>query len=169
MLPSIDLFRVTDILIPNEIEVCELAMLVSPDRTSEIQAYSDSDKRVEVCSSILMQVGVKALIITKGSQGCLVVMKEFESPISVPAYHVDHVVDTTGAGDSFSGAFAFFYSHLLPSTNTSSEIHLPSLLEAVKRASVVAGFSVMSKGTQTSYKKQYELPSDLFSDIKKNM
>jgi ribokinase len=166
-LPSIDLFRVTDILIPNAIEVCDLAMLVSPDRINEIQSISDDERRVEVCSNILIQVGVKALIITKGSHGCLIVMKELGSPISIPAYHVDHVVDTTGAGDSFSGAFAYFYSHLIPAdvSLSSSDIHVPSLIEAVKRASVVAGFSVMSKGTQTSYKKRYELPKELFNDI----
>jgi adenosine kinase len=56
-----------------------------------------------------MKCGVKCVYITVDSRGCLVyyqdkgVLKEE----MVPAVKVDHVVDTTGCGDSFAGGVGF--------------------------------------------------------------
>lgn len=56
-----------------------------------------------------MSKGVKCLCITMDSRGCVLFfrsggkMKE----VMVPAVPVDHVVDTTGCGDSFAGGVGF--------------------------------------------------------------
>ena len=53
--------------------------------------------------------GVKAVFITLDARGCMVYHKthgEFEATF-VPSVPVDHVVDTTGCGDSFAGGMAF--------------------------------------------------------------
>ena len=62
------------------------------------------------------------------------------------------VVDTTGAGDAFSGALVCF---LVEKPNL-------DLGEAIKRACYVASVSVQKEGTQSSYPYKKDLPSWLF-------
>ena len=58
------------------------------------------------------------------------------------------VVDTTGAGDAFSGALIYFL------------VEMPELdmSEAIKRACYVASLSVQKEGTQSSYPMREGLP-----------
>jgi ribokinase len=58
-------------------------------------------------------------------------------------------VDTTGAGDCFTGAFASYVAAGL------------TLEEAMELAVRVASFSVLSKGCQSSYRELEQLPEDL--------
>lgn len=53
--------------------------------------------------------GVKCLCITMDSRGCLVFFRSGTGmkEVLVPAVPVDHVVDTTGCGDSFAGGIGF--------------------------------------------------------------
>ena len=56
-----------------------------------------------------LDMGVKCVYITVDSRGCLTYYKEkgkFKE-VMVPAVPVDHVVDTTGCGDSFAGGVGF--------------------------------------------------------------
>ncbi|PIK42558.1 putative ribokinase-like [Apostichopus japonicus] len=61
-------------------------------------------------------------------------------------------VDTTGAGDSFIGALAYYLAHLP---------HLP-MNEIVRRSGRIATVSVLSSGTQLSYPWKRDLPTELF-------
>ena len=91
----------------------------------------------------LLALGVKAAIITLGSDGSLLV----ESPgkgIHVPGYEVD-AIDTTAAGDAFSGALACGIGEGRP------------LHEAVKIATAVAALSVTRLGAQPSLPAKAEL------------
>jgi adenosine kinase len=54
-------------------------------------------------------LGVKCVYITVDSRGCMTYYKEKGKlkEVMVPAVKVDHVVDTTGCGDSFAGGVGF--------------------------------------------------------------
>ncbi|XP_010890662.1 ribokinase isoform X2 [Esox lucius] len=102
----------------------------------------------------LLRRGCRSVIITLGSQGCVVLSGQEPSTglHHVPAKPVT-AVDTTGAGDSFIGALAF-YMATFPT--------MP-LQEMVSRANQVAGVSVQKIGTQASYPYKKDLPNNLFS------
>lgn len=55
----------------------------------------------------LINAGVKIIVVTKGSNGCELFTKD--EVIKVSGIKVE-AVDTTGAGDTFNGAFLYFYS-----------------------------------------------------------
>ncbi|MDE1230086.1 ribokinase [Vibrio aestuarianus] len=81
-----------DIITPNETEASELSGIEVLDIDSAEQAAKS-----------IHQAGVKNVIITLGSKGCLAYDgQEFKRYLSYPA----EVVDTSGAGDSFNGALA---------------------------------------------------------------
>lgn len=96
--------------------------------------------------------GLANVVITNGSKPCVVFAngKTTEVPL---AKHIpsELVVDTTGAGDSFAGAFAYFLL-LTP--------HSPET--AVSRATFVSALSVTKKGAAESYVCSGDLPDSLF-------
>ncbi|KAM3842146.1 ribokinase [Diretmus argenteus] len=99
----------------------------------------------------LLSRGSQSVIITLGPQGCVVLKAQESSSHHVPASAAT-AVDTTGAGDSFIGALAFYMAHY-PT--------MP-LEEMARRANHVAGVSVQAVGTQTSYPFKKDLPAELF-------
>jgi sugar/nucleoside kinase (ribokinase family) len=80
-LPYVDFFM------PNEEELTLL--------TGEKDAYKNAE--------LLVETGVKCVVIKRGKAGCLIRTKE--DCFEIPAYPVEHVVDTTGAGDCFVAGF----------------------------------------------------------------
>lgn len=80
-----------DVLIPNK----EGAISITNSKTPEKAA------------KILIKKGIPLVIITMGNQGALVTTNRFQRLI--PTYEVDKIVDTTGAGDTFNGAFSIGY------------------------------------------------------------
>lgn len=96
--------------------------------------------------------GLANVVITRGSQPCVVFANGKVSLVPL-AQHIpsELVVDTTGAGDSFAGSFAYF----LLLTPGSPEI-------AVSRATFVAAQSVIKKGAAESYASRNDLPDHLF-------
>ena len=59
-----------------------------------------------------LNTGVKALYVTLDEYGCAVYFNDEQGNMQehfVKRVHVDHVVDTTGCGDSFAGGLAFGY------------------------------------------------------------
>ncbi len=81
----------TDILCPNKAGAMELTNTSTP----------------EEAASVLIKKGPKIVVVTLGSRGCLIQTKD--KKIIVPAFKIDNVVDTTGAGDTFNGAFSVGY------------------------------------------------------------
>ena len=78
--------------------------------------YESSDMDKEISPSEMSQFaqyclakGVKCICITMDSRGCMVYYKSAGKTreVMVPAVPVDHVVDTTGCGDSFAGGVGF--------------------------------------------------------------
>ncbi|KAG7510569.1 ribokinase isoform X1 [Solea senegalensis] len=99
----------------------------------------------------LLKRGCASVIITLGPQGCVVFKAQESDPKYVPALAVT-AVDSTGAGDSFIGALAFYMAHY-PT--------MP-LEEMAQRANRVAGVSVQAVGAQTSFPFKKDLPAQLF-------
>ncbi|XP_069624440.1 ribokinase [Ranitomeya imitator] len=101
--------------------------------------------------SLLLAKGCHLVLVTLGGEGCVIVSKEDPRAKHIAVQKVT-AVDTTGAGDSFIGALAFFIAHY-PQL---------SIEEMVKRSNQIASVSVQAAGTQTSYPCRQHLPEDLF-------
>ncbi len=86
------LLSMVDVLTPNETE----AQLITGMPVKSLE-------QAEAAARQLVQTGVGAVVMTLGGKGALVVTPEYVR--HVPGKQVK-VVDTTGAGDAFSGALA---------------------------------------------------------------
>ncbi|KAM4692715.1 ribokinase isoform 1-T2 [Discoglossus pictus] len=101
--------------------------------------------------SVLLDRGCRLVIVTLGSEGCVILSQVERAPKHIPAKKVT-AVDTTGAGDSFVGALAFYIAHY-PQL---------SIEEMVKRSNHIASVSVQAAGTQSSYPSRSDLPKEMF-------
>ncbi|KYO43457.1 ribokinase isoform X2 [Alligator mississippiensis] len=101
--------------------------------------------------SLLLERGCKLVIVTLGAEGCVMISKEDPIPKHVAAGKVK-AMDTTGAGDSFVGALAFYLAYY---PNLSME-------EMIRKSNFIASVSVQAPGTQSSYPYRKDLPRDLF-------
>lgn len=134
-----EVYKLTDILCVNETEA-SLATGLKVTNKEELQAAAHR----------LLAKGCTTVIITLGDQGACFCTSENRSLTYVKAEKVD-VEDTTGAGDAFSGAFA--YHHVRhPET---------PLVETIKKACDIASISVQSPGTQLSYPERADIPECL--------
>jgi len=127
-----ELLETVDYLIINE---TELAFYANQDEVSE-----DVETIAQYASDLCKKPG-QTIIITLGSKGVICVFgKEI---ISVPGIKVE-AIDTTGAGDCFTGAFAVAISEQMP------------IDEALKFANAAASLSVQKLGPSTSmpYRQQ---------------
>ena len=119
-----DIAPLIDICIPNQTEAVSL--------TGELE--------VEEAARAIQRMGVKNVLVTLGGDG-FALLQENGAFKMFPLARKVSVVDTTGAGDSFSGALAFSLNQNPPK----------SLEESAQFASLVASHSVQKKGTQKSY------------------
>ncbi len=133
---SNEYFELTDIFCPNETE----SELLTHRTVKTLDDAIDAGKA-------LIKKGVKKVMMTLGSKGCLFV--DEKSHTHIPGAQVQ-AFDTTGAGDCFIGSFAYFFA-----AGCSEQ-------EAAKRACVVAAASVQKPGTQKSFPLAKELSADLF-------
>jgi len=118
------LLRLVRFLVPNESEASALTGIGVVDAAS-----------AERAAGALLERGVQTVLMTRGAQGVLIAERgRFEH---LPAPRVD-AVDTTGAGDTFVGAFA---AHWIGSGE---------LCSAVEFAQRAAAFSVTGRGAQAS-------------------
>lgn len=117
---SRDLLENIDIFTPNETEA---RAVVGLDSKADISDEELADR--------ILKMGVKTVIITLGERGAYIANKNMKQ--YVPSKKVN-AVDTTGAGDTFSGALSVAVSEG------------KDLVEAVKFASAAAGISVTKYG-----------------------
>lgn len=89
-----ELLAGVDVLTPNEGEA-RLLIGLRPDDPSV--GTADVGRR-------LLELGPRAVIITLGARGCLLIEPKAE-PLFLPAYPVE-AIDTVGAGDAFTGGLA---------------------------------------------------------------
>jgi ribokinase len=119
-----ELLADVDILIPNDTELEILSGIKVKDEADILRA-----------AQVLLGKGVRELIITLGSKGCMHVNKAGSK--IYPAYEVT-AVDTTAAGDSFIGAIAVAINEG------------KSLEEAIYFATAVGALTVTKEGAQSS-------------------
>jgi len=122
---SDEIYHLCDFITPNESEAESLTGV-------EIRSIDDA----RIAASRLLERGVGCAVITLGANGAL--LCNAEQSIHEPCFDVGKVVDTSGAGDAFNGAFAFALAECIP------------LPEAIRFASAVAGISVTRAGTSSS-------------------
>uniref|UniRef100_A0A1A7XIN9 Ribokinase n=2 Tax=Iconisemion striatum TaxID=60296 RepID=A0A1A7XIN9_9TELE len=141
-IPDLDykFYQVSDVFCCNESEA-ELLTGCSVNNVEEAHRAAQE----------LLSRGCGAVIVTLGPQGCVVLKAQEKTSTHVPASAVA-AVDTTGAGDSFIGALAFYLA-----------VHpMMTLEEMARRANQVASVSVQTSGTQTSFPFKQNLPAKLF-------
>ncbi len=81
-----------DYILPNENEIALLT------------GICDSRKNAE----LLVEAGVGCAVVKCGAKGCVIATKE--AVLEVPAYLIQALTDTTGAGDCFAGGFLWALS-----------------------------------------------------------
>lgn len=126
-----------DVVLPG-IGECEI--LLGTKNKEQIAAYYHSH-------------GVKTVVIKDGKNGAFVSDKNGENTvqISVPGYHVEHVVDTVGAGDGFAVGFLSGLLEELP-------------VEAcAKRANAIGAIQVQHRGDNEGLPDRVQLDAAMLS------
>jgi ribokinase len=120
-----ELLALSDACVPNKTEIAAIT-------GKAVETEADC----VLAAQTLMQRGVRQVALTMGGEGVLTL--DHSGMSRIPATLVK-AVDTTGAGDAFTGALAVSLAEGLP------------LSDAASRAAIVAAMSVTRIGTQTSF------------------
>ncbi|MHA1293916.1 MAG: carbohydrate kinase family protein [Promethearchaeota archaeon] len=126
-----------DVLIPNK----EGAKMITKSKTPEDAA------------KILIKKGVPIVIITMGKKGALITTNKYQKEI--PAFEVNKIIDTTGAGDTFNGAFSVAYF-----------IKGWDLEKSCQYANAAAALKIQKLGARTGMPNEQELLKFLKGKIK---
>eukprot|EP01080_Neovahlkampfia_damariscottae_P002554 gene2554-3516_t len=130
---SEEFYKYTDLIAPNETEAEILTGI-------EIKTIEDAIKS----ATILQSKGVKEILITLGSNGCLYLDSSGKS-FHIPSCKVDKVVDTTGAGDCFLGTLTYFLSCKV------------AMKTGIEYANYIASLAIQKKGAQQKYPTREEI------------
>jgi ribokinase len=84
-----DILMSADILLPNKDGAKTITNSNKPEKAAEI----------------LVKKGIPIVIITLGSNGVLITTEKFQK--NIPTFEINNIIDTTGAGDTFNGAFSY--------------------------------------------------------------
>jgi ribokinase len=112
------LLEYIDILLPNKGGAYEFTLSDDPYKASHS----------------LLEYGPKVVLLTLGSEGVLLSTRKEQRLF--PAFNIDNVVDTTGAGDAFNAGFI------------SSFLENKSLVECVKRGQATSAIKIQGLGAQ---------------------
>jgi rfaE bifunctional protein kinase chain/domain len=112
---------------PNESEVEEALRCKIGD---------DHEKLLAAGATVIRQMKLDSLVITRGGDG-MVAFEKRKSPLQIPIYGTNQVVDVTGAGDT---VIATFTAALAAGADTAS---------AARLANYAGGIVVMKRGTAT--------------------
>ncbi|KAI6237560.1 Ribokinase [Aphelenchoides besseyi] len=125
------LLKLTDIICVNQ---SETEVLVN----EQLHVQSDYEDAIPK----ILALGPQIVIITLGGDGALIGVRTRDKETHVTKIDAPkvNVVDTTGAGDCFCGAFAYFY------LRTDGDF-----IKAAEKAVQVASLSVTQHGNQSSY------------------
>ena len=138
-----EIYNLIDIISPNETETEILTGI-------KISNISDA----EVAGQVLVNRGVKTVIITLGEKGSMLITKDTKEYFQSDS--VD-VVDSTGAGDAFIGSLAISLAKGRP------------LSDSIVFANKIAAISVQAKGTQSSFPSITDLPDNVIKSLKEKI
>jgi sugar/nucleoside kinase (ribokinase family) len=124
----------------------------------EVNIYVANDQEARILSSehnlikaarYLKSLGPDMVLIKKGEHGVIFYSSKFI--FALPAYPVDQVIDPTGAGDTFAGAFMGYLARI-------GKVNAVSIKRAIAYGTVAASFNVEGFGLEkTSKLKKAEL------------
>jgi rfaE bifunctional protein kinase chain/domain len=117
---------------PNEPEV---------EEALRIRIGQDDEKLVSAGNQLMKEMKLESLVITRGRDG-MVAFEKGASPVAIPIYGSDQVVDVTGAGDT---VIATFTAALAAGADT---------IDAARLANFAGGVVVMKRGTATISSKE---------------
>lgn len=137
-----DVLKLAHPLIVNEHE----AALLLGQHGITASSHDTPERLIE----LLSQRGPRSVVLTLGEHGSLV--RSEKGLTKIPPRRIDHVVDTTGAGDAFVGALAVQLSQG------------QSLEDAAHYASHVASLACTRSGAQKSYLPRAEIEAHLAQD-----
>jgi D-glycero-beta-D-manno-heptose-7-phosphate kinase len=112
---------------PNESEV---------EQALGIKIGSDTRKLEEAGATLLKQLQVEAVLITRGRDG-MALFVAGEKPVHIPIFGTDEIADVTGAGDTVIAVF------------TLALAVGASFVEAARLSNYAGGIVVMKRGTAT--------------------
>lgn len=115
-----ELIALADVLTPNETELRTLAGM-------------PSGAPIDAAARALLQRGARALVVTLGAAGCRLWQAHGDG-VELRGWRVDAVVDTIGAGDTFTGALAAALARGEP------------IVPALQYANAAAALSVTGRG-----------------------
>lgn len=141
---SVDVLYNPAPMIDIEDEYLDKVRFITPNETESKMLFGDEPKEK------LMDRYPEKLIITLGSKG--VEFSDGKNIVDVKAYNVE-VLDTTGAGDTFNGAFATYIAEG------------KSMDESLKFANAAAALSVQKKGAQGGMPNRKDVEKFLEEDI----
>lgn len=132
--------RNIDLLIVNEVEALEIVKEVFKDVGSHDVKETEEffGKVAKSLQRLICQTSTSAVIITLGSKGTVFAEKGKADPYFEPSAKVNHVVDTTGAGDTFLGGVVLQLSGG------------KTLKCAVKFATVASSLAIQKRGAAES-------------------
>lgn len=108
---------------------------------NETEAYSLSDEiNLIAAAEKLFFPNFKMIILKKGSNGVMVFGKKYM--ISLPSFPIDHVIDPTGAGDSFAGAFFSYIDKYQVDVNDREQTKKAAIYATIVASFAVEGFGV---------------------------
>ncbi len=128
----LELLKMVDIIIPNEVEIYKLHSLLGFQESTE-----EGNLKIVQASKDISSLGIHYIITTLGNKGCLIFDGEKDEFLEIPTPKVK-AIDTVGAGDCFIGVLASMLSKG------------ESILNAVKLATIAASIAVTKKGAQAS-------------------
>jgi sugar/nucleoside kinase (ribokinase family) len=105
----------------------------------EAELLSGGEKNMIKAAEALFLPNFKILILKRGSHGVMIFGRDFL--VTLPAFPVKDVIDPTGAGDSFAGAFVSYID-----SNNLYDFDRDGIKRAAAYATIVASYSVQGFG-----------------------
>lgn len=144
------------VLVVNETE-CLLLFEVVPELKGTVELPKPEDltqSHLNTLTTILHErAAISIILVTLGGRGVYYSANKGKRRDLVPAIHVDEVVDTTAAGDTFIG---YFSAALARSQSQSQGLDQFDIKEAVATANAAAAKCVQKSGAMESIPFGYE-------------